>query len=633
MIKLLQNAAGKINTLFSRFLLIFIALTFLISLISVFTLVYESKKKELHEIEKNIFDLHLSISKSNEFISSFFIRDLISEDFYKTGTSSSLELHDSLTVIIKAKIQKIENLSTAKLTLPAKEINTQFEQYRQLINTMVKLSLERGFNDYGLVGKMRNNAHKLENMTSFSKQKLLMLRRHEKDYIIRRKTKYVNLFKEKQAGYFKEIRDSKIPDKEKNEILKSLKQYSRNFEKLIELDKALGVKTNSGLSEKIQMKRDDIQENLKTIITESELFITNSENKIKQIYTGLTILLLSIGFTGGLLIIKQLTRPISRLSANITSFINSDLSESVNFEYKTKITELVNLIENYFLMKRETLSLIHNFRKKVEERTEEIEAQKDLLQKQKIKVEKINNEMLASIRYAQTIQEALLPKQEKLAHGFKDHFIIFKPRDIVSGDFFWFEELKTETRNIKLLAIADCTGHGVPGALMSMLSIAYLNEIVLRKEIHNTGEVLDILRNKITQNFTHDGLDLAFILIDETNKEIEFSGANRNLYIKRNNELIKLKGNRMPIGKYPSNNNFEYQVFEYNAGDLIFAFSDGITDQLNNDGRKLGTKKFLKKIENYNTLTEIKNAVEKKHEKWKGKVAQIDDILFFGAKL
>lgn len=269
----------------------------------------------------------------------------------------------------------------------------------------------------------------------------------------------------------------------------------------------------------------------------------------------------------------------------------------------------------------------HILEEKVTERTAEIEAQKQ--------------EITSSIEYASRIQLAMLPMKELFSQAFSDHFILFKPRDIVSGDFYWIGE----DRNRICFIVADCTGHGVPGAFMSTLGISTLNEIITNRPDLHANTVLNLLRTKI-KNSLHqtgkegeaaDGMDVAFCILHKDRKTLEYSGAYNPLLIFQGGELKEYKADRMPIGIYvgekESFTNFEINV---NRGDIIYLFSDGIADQFGGpDGskyKKSSLKKLLASIGS-RTMEEQNRIIEDEFQKWKGDGDQIDDITVIGLKI
>lgn len=273
----------------------------------------------------------------------------------------------------------------------------------------------------------------------------------------------------------------------------------------------------------------------------------------------------------------------------------------------------------------------------------EISAQRDEIEKQKYRIEYIYEELTDSIRYAERIQNAILPHKQYIKDKIKgEFFILFKPRDIVSGDFYWF----TKRDNWLLIAVADCTGHGVPGAFMSMLGISFLNEIVSKEEVRSSSQVLDELRKYVihslqqkgVQGEQQDGMDIAFLALNTETNILEFSGANNPLYIipAVSNEILIIKADTMPIGIYGDMQPFKNNTLQVNKGDRLYIFSDGFIDQFGGENRK----KFLNKRFKESLLQiahlpmlEQKENLNNIFESWKGKCEQIDDVTVLGIKI
>ena len=244
----------------------------------------------------------------------------------------------------------------------------------------------------------------------------------------------------------------------------------------------------------------------------------------------------------------------------------------------------------------------------------------------------------ASLRYAGMIQHALMPEHEFLSGLFSEHFVLFLPRDIVSGDFYY----AFTNREFIYLAAGDCTGHGVPGALMSILGISFLNEI-LQSKVHNrANRVLNIMREKVMKALhqtgekaeTKDSIDVGLCVIDCNARCLQFSGANRPLIMIRNGELHEYRPDLMTIGVAPMRESaFTNTFIETLPGDMFYLFSDGFSDQFGEiTNKKLKHRNFKKILESvsYLPMEEQREKLEMEFRRWKGKEAQVDDVLIFG---
>ena len=265
---------------------------------------------------------------------------------------------------------------------------------------------------------------------------------------------------------------------------------------------------------------------------------------------------------------------------------------------------------------------------------DELEKSHELLEKQK-------NEITESIRYASIIQKATLPTKEYTDSIFPEYFIYNNPRDILSGDFYWFYHID----DYIIAAVADCTGHGVPGAIVSMLGISELSEIVRKMKELKADEILNELRNKIihllhpagSNSIIQDGMDIALVILHTKNRKIEYAGANNPLYLVRDGQLIEKKANKMPIGIYILKNEpFIATSFDYFPGDTLYMFSDGYVTQFGGEHdtkfNKKNFKELLLSINDY-SMAEQAKILDKTHRDWKGMQPQIDDILVVGVRL
>lgn len=267
---------------------------------------------------------------------------------------------------------------------------------------------------------------------------------------------------------------------------------------------------------------------------------------------------------------------------------------------------------------------------------------KQIIKLQKTIVEGKNKEIMDSINYAQKIQQAIIPSHLEMSNVFPQHFVMLVPRDIVSGDFYWIGS----KLNYVFVAVADCTGHGVPGGFMSMLGTALLNEIINEKEIYEPADILDLLKLKIIMalrqsenvNEAKDGMDIALCRIDKVTNELTFAGANNSMHLMRAEKLIELKGDKQPIGisHFNSTQQFIQQTISLIKGNFIYLFTDGYPDQFGGEnGKKFKYKQLeelLISIHN-KEMEEQLEILEEVHRDWKGNLEQVDDICILGIKI
>lgn len=270
-----------------------------------------------------------------------------------------------------------------------------------------------------------------------------------------------------------------------------------------------------------------------------------------------------------------------------------------------------------------------------------IETQKIVVEEQKHLVEEQQREIKDSINYAKRIQTSFMASEDQLKGKVHDYFIYFEPKDIVSGDFYWVEPNHEDI----YICAADSTGHGIPGAFMSLLNMSLMNEALLSRKYTNTNEILDFVRKILilglkpdeTGQGGNDGMDCALIKVDVNQMQLQFSGANNPLWIIRRNELIVLKADKMPVGRSPkSDEPFSAETFKLEKGDSIYLFTDGYPDQFGGlKGKKFKYKQLQELLLsiNYLELDAQKKILANTFDQWKGSLDQVDDVCVIGLKI
>ncbi len=271
--------------------------------------------------------------------------------------------------------------------------------------------------------------------------------------------------------------------------------------------------------------------------------------------------------------------------------------------------------------------------------------QKEEVEHQKILVEEKNIEILDSINYAKRIQDAILPSDDFIRTHLSDSFVFYKPKDIVAGDFYWVEKVGDKV----LFAVADCTGHGVPGAMISVVCHNALNRAIGEFNLINPGKILDKTReiiaeqmNKSIQNNSkisvRDGMDIALVVMNTKDKSFEFAGANNSLWIIRKNsdQVEVVKATKQHIGMVETPQNFESHLVNLEKGDTIYLFSDGYVDQFGGEkGKKMKTANFKKLLLSIQkeTMEQQYQLIDEAFENWKGDLEQLDDVCIIGVRI
>jgi len=278
--------------------------------------------------------------------------------------------------------------------------------------------------------------------------------------------------------------------------------------------------------------------------------------------------------------------------------------------------------------------------RKVDERTDEVVRQKEEIERQSHRVSELYKDLMASINYAKRLQNTILPSDKSIKEMFPKSFVMYRPKDVVSGDFYWFKKASSKT----IFAAIDCTGHGVPGAFMSLVGYNVLNQVtkVFTKPstiLNNLNRMsAEALRFSLDGNEEiKDGMDLALCTIDEETLELEFAGAYNPVWIIRNGELISLEADKFAIGSFVyGEKEFSNHSYQLESGDRVYVFSDGYADQFGGErGKKFMKKKFRELLLSVQPqeLMAQKSILEDAFDEWKGDLEQVDDILIIGVEV
>ncbi len=348
--------------------------------------------------------------------------------------------------------------------------------------------------------------------------------------------------------------------------------------------------------------------------------------------------------------IKVIQKPLAGRSVNSVIYLPLELNEKVigvvtvqSFHKNAFSENHIDFLKNIAVFAEialENALLYENLEEKVRERTTEVLMQKNNAEAQKDLVEEKNRNIIDSINYAKRIQNALLKEENHVSDHLPSHYILFKPKDIISGDFYWSLEKKGHL----YLVAADCTGHGVPGAMMSMLGIAFLNEINSTSELLSPATILNKLRDLVVKELSQtgqegtssDGMDISMARLNLTNNELQWSGANNPLYLIKNNELQEIKPNKQPIGIHYKMEPFSNHTIPLEKGTSFYLFTDGFADQFGGPRGKKIKHSYLMKILlsiDQKPMIEQKNILNNYFENWKGDLDQVDDVCIIGMKI
>ncbi|OJJ20858.1 hypothetical protein BKI52_09765 [marine bacterium AO1-C] len=317
-------------------------------------------------------------------------------------------------------------------------------------------------------------------------------------------------------------------------------------------------------------------------------------------------------------------------------------SELVLTKALKQLEEQKQTLENQKIDLEEANDVLHAQEEEMRQNVEELVATQESLASKSKNLERQNKLITTSIYYAQNIQQAILPSQEKLQRVLKDSFVIYRPKDIVSGDFYWMSKINDEKI---VVAAVDCTGHGVPGAFMSMIGNTLLNQIVNEKKVTNPSEILKLLDKSVYEDLNQqkssnrEGMDVCLCTIEPGNEQTNvcFAGAKRSLYYTHEGELIEEKGDRFSIGGWQDNDrkSFISKEIKLNIGDRIYLSSDGFVDTPNPRRKSFGTKRFRKVLQDSIeiSISEQRNTIEQALDQFQQDAEQRDDILLIGIEV
>ena len=359
-------------------------------------------------------------------------------------------------------------------------------------------------------------------------------------------------------------------------------------------------------------------------IDEAEAFahVTTLRNHIIEGFLGLLIVVLIVSY----FVSRQISKPLKELTIDAAEIAEGNFDVVLNTNTKDEIGILA---DGFRKMQVSISNLVHGLEDKVKERTAEVVLQKEI-------IEEKQKEVLDSINYAKRIQFTLLAHDRFIKKFIEDYFVMFNPKDIVSGDFYW----ATRHDDNFYIAVCDSTGHGVPGAFMSLLNITFLNEAINEKKILKPNEVLDYVRQKLIKNISkeggQDGMDGILLCFNIETKEVTYAAAHNAPIIIRDGKVIELDADKMPVGVGVREEPFKLYKADVQKNDILIAYTDGFADQFGGPKGKKFKYKQLKDVLTENShlsFTEQKEKLTVIFEQWKGGLEQVDDVCIFGIKI
>jgi serine phosphatase RsbU (regulator of sigma subunit) len=647
--------------------------------------------KERSDISKQVNrlnEIHLLSLESYKLQQAFLINESSNLAFYKYGNSPILDKHNIISLQIMNLLAKLNENKISKKLFDVdyiQEIHNEQVKYQKIFKEVVGEMMVKGFKDYGCEGKMRDYAHALMTNKWIDQTSVLMLRRHEKDFIIRKDTKYIVEFNK----VIQTLKDQVNGDLSLNEIQKvnvrsTLDDYRLSFTQLTKVYTKLYGKNNDGLINDLFLQHDVI---VSKIAFQKQSAFEIEKLLLHRLLIWSSIIIISLLILSFFLSYKfsvYLSKPIIKLNESIKAYVDSKFKLHSPMEERVIKDEIYELSHSYSKMVDEISNHIKHFEEKVEQRTEEVNKQSDEILSQKIKIFRQYNELqtknnelqtqqklvmernkniLDSISYAERIQRSLLPSIEPLINNLSDGFIYFQPRDIVSGDFYF----ATKKGDKIFFAVADCTGHGVPGAFVSIIAMHAIHRALNEFHLTKPSDILNKVNNLVVESISNnkdtiidDGMDIAFCTLDINTKTLEYSGAHMPIWIMQEQEytkelseiqntnalpaktrkslriLTEVKADSQPIGHFMKRIPFTNHSYQLTKGDRIYIFTDGYADQFGGvEGKKFKYKRLkelLLDIQRF-TMHEQHLHIKETLKIWKGDFEQIDDICVMGVEV
>ena len=580
----------------------------------------------LHTI-RLIADLNKSIDKRNL---------IINEIIYSRNSSIENEntvekLQRDLNKLFSKSEKEIKAILSQKTDSGKhieliEQIQSQLQKQKNQESALIGLTRKLGFKNQGLIGAMRDRAHWLESNAGTTAD-LLNLRRHEKDFLLRGEEIYVEKFNSLALQY-----SLSLTQKELN----LLNEYQDYFNEITIIYFKLGKSIErSGYLQDYDAGRNKAEADLQLL---SNKVMSDSEN-LAQNAGNLNLIFVSSLAAFGMLLAFILSGKIRnyvvKLHNQIEQFIKSERNELNLHDLKIPNNEFGKLTLKVFRLMRRIKMDVHLLESRVEKRTEEILIQKDLIEKQHL-------ETIESLVFASHIQKLILPQRFFYDQIFDNVQIYYSPKSLVGGDFYRFHEIKESINNYKYAIIADCTGHGVPGAFLSVLGMNYLNDILGRHYIP-PSIVLNLLLKHFERALNHSedsmkylSVDVLICCINIDTQELVYSGTNSNGFVCRENETLKFKKTKEMLiganGKISAI--FHDETIQIQTNDHIALFSDGLIDQFGGSKNKKLTRKKLQTLISNLKPAEISPGDRMKQifEEWKGINEQTDDVTIVSFK-
>lgn len=497
--------------------------------------------------------------------------------------------------------------------------DSRIEQLRSKETALLQQIAHLGFKELGIIGDMRERAHYIEEIYPQYKARLLSLRRHEKDFLMRVDREYSRKFNQEYIEW-----------KKSGDFPAELDEYAAYFSDVVNSYLQL-MKSGNGESF-ITWRRefDRMQTEIykqQSAILNAGLLETNTASKTVLVLNGIMI---ALAIFISLLFVEWFSRQVKSLQESMAAYIAKNYQFDEEQQLRFPKNDLGKIAVHFLKLTRKIRSDMQLLEDRVERRTFTLQRKNNQLEVQ-------HREIMDGLRYAQNLQQSLLVSRTKLLRSFREAWVFYQPKDLVGGDFYWMKEVRKPGETCILFALADCTGHGVPGALLSVMGMNALDELI-ESGCTEPSLLLSQLRTLVVRRLnTHedkryDGMDMALFAWNTTDNTLSFSGAQLPIWVLRDDEVLIFKGQRLPIGySYTPTDAFTEQTIDLLPGDRILLFSDGFVDQFGGfSGKKMGKKHlydWLKRNVNESTLS-LHYKLKELYQGWMGDNEQTDDCTY-----
>lgn len=507
------------------------------------------------------------------------------------------------------------HLNQSSLVVLPDSVYSNIKKVQQSEKKLLQKAAQLGFKEYGLIGNMRRVIHRIENDYPIHNAQILSLRRDEKDYLMRLDDHYALALNERMNQWLNQ-RTAPL----------DLPIYKRLFNEAHHTIQEIYFTSNAVYPKWIN-HIEHLQANIRSNRTHvlSESYAISKEAFMVQL--SISICSIVLFFFIGFFVVRKITSQVNHVQRAMDNFIRSNYEAKQLFNKALPRNEIGLIALHFKQLAHKIHTEVQHLESRVERRTNALNEKNALLELQ-------HKEIVQSLTYARNLQHSLLVSSQKINEQFPSSTVYYSPKDIVGGDFYWMKQFKRGKTEMVLFALADCTGHGVPGALISVMGMNILDQLYA-KSITNPSQLLNELSFRIRQQFKTengqrmDGMDIGIFLWNKTTNKITFSGAQMPLWVIQKEGLIELKGQRIPIGYFHNEHpQFENQSIQLTVGDQLLLFSDGMVDQFGElTNKKLGKKALRMYVEkgimqqkpfHLKAFIDFFNA-------WKGENEQTDD--------